>query len=79
MEGGEEVGVFGPADPARGAWFSEARTEVGLGGRPCAGLPPELQVVHRCRCGQPAVCGKEEAAAVKAAQEGLLPPDAYGR
>ena len=78
-EGGEEVGVFGPADPARGAWFSDTRTEVGLGGRPCAGLPPEVQVVHRCRCRQPAVCGKEEAAAVQAAQEGLLPPEAYER
>jgi hypothetical protein len=31
-----------------------------MGGRPCADLPPEVRVAHRCPCGGVAAEGEEE-------------------
>jgi hypothetical protein len=73
---GDVVGVL-PADAPRGTWF--AAGDRGMGGRPCAGLPPAVQVIHRCRCTQRDACGAEENAVVEAARSGALVPEIYGR
>ena len=74
---GEVVGVLGPHDPPR-SWFpSGDRAATGMGGRPCAALQPSVQVIHRCRCTDAAVCGAEEEAAVATARSGELVPEVY--
>jgi len=71
------VGTLAPDEPLTG-WASVERAAVGLGGRPCAGLPPAVQVVHRCACTERSVCGAEEALVHKLAGEGRMVPLAYG-
>ena len=47
---GRPVGVFGPSDPLT-SWLPTTRAGTGMGGRPCADLPLEVRVAHRCPCG----------------------------
>eukprot|EP00873_Tetraselmis_striata_P042505 jgi/Tetstr1/462769/TSEL_007721.t1 len=60
---GPVTGTMKPSDDFR-SYFStrdSAEGMLGMGGRVCKHLPPEVQVFHRCRCLKPDVCGEEEA------------------
>ena len=48
--------------------------EFGAAHRPCAILPPETQLAHRCRCTDPKVCGKGQEELEKLDKEGKLEP-----
>jgi hypothetical protein len=47
---------------------------MGSGGRMCHHLAPEVQVMHRCPCMKPDVCGPLEQLVKELAAQGLLPP-----
>jgi len=69
------VGVFGPSDPLT-SWLPSTRAGVGMGGRPCADLPPEVRVAHRCPCGGVAAEGEEEEQKREAEDERAAAPAA---
>jgi len=65
---GATTGVLRPNEDER-SYFTTRSSSLGMrgmGGRICDHLPPEVQVHHRCRCTNRAICGQEEEAVAQA-------------
>eukprot|EP00884_Botryococcus_braunii_P021704 jgi/Botrbrau1/8217/Bobra.0392s0013.1 len=68
------VGTFG-LDELLTEWHPKKKGgTIGMGGRPCQYIKPEVQIMHRCRCTSSTVCGADETLIIRLASEGKTFP-----
>ncbi|KAG2426906.1 hypothetical protein HXX76_012693 [Chlamydomonas incerta] len=70
---GGPVGLFAPEQDLSNSWWSARDPTQAVGNRACPFLPAFLLLRNRCNCTKPDVCGAEQAALLKALQEGRMP------